>query len=323
MRIFLTGINGFLASHVAIKLVDCGYKVVGLIRSKSVNILLQGLEIDFVYGDINNPSSYIDNLKKCDVVIHCAGVSDFNIRDIDILEKVNFHGTKNVLESCNKYDVDKFIHISTRGILGTNKIPENSNEYTTGSLDTFDSYKLSKYKAEEFVNQNFPNIQKSIIYPTALIGSNDLKPTSIGNIMMNSVYGKNLIYLDGGINVVDVQDVAQGIINIIKQKRYNQNYILGGYNILLKDLFDLLSNESNSMKPLIKVPYKIAYFTIKTVYYFSVMLKIKIIVNPYKVYSLYNKLTYCSSQKAQNEIDYQITNLHETVTKIVHFYKNQ
>jgi len=321
MKIFLTGINGFLGSHIAIKLLELNYHLIGLVRNKGVNKLLEGLDIDFVHGDINQINTYIEKMEGCDIVIHCAGLSDFSSKDENMFDKVNYIGTKNILESSYKCNIKRFIYISTRGVLGTSDIPENSSELNDNDQLNLDAYLMSKYKAEEEVLNNYKTILKTIVYPTALVGGNDFRPTVIGKIMSNSVSGKNLVYLDGGINVVDVSDVAVAVANIISLNLYNKRYILGGHNVLLKDLFDKISATSQVRKPLLKIPYVLAYYPVYILTKVTALLNIKSNINSFKIYSLHNKLTYCSSEKAKREFNYHVTDLDKTVLNIVNSFK--
>lgn len=323
-RIFLTGVNGYLGSHVAHKLVDQGYQIIGLIRGDTIPPILRNCHIEYCKGDLLNPASYSLALKKCHVVIHTAAITSFGIKRPQDYYKVNTDGTKILLEHSIKSGIERFIHTSTRGTLGVAKVPEQSDETCKSrKIDGMDDYIKSKYLAEIEVIKYSKKASMfcSILSPTALVGAYDSKPTPVGSIILSFLRGKIFIYMEGGINLIDIEDVAQVFVEALNKGENGQVYILGNKNITLYELFRELSMISGLPPPKIKIPFSLAYTASVTINILSKVIGGLPFVTPTKVISLYKKYSYCTSQKAVQTFGLPQPPINLALTKTANWYR--
>ncbi len=318
MKIFLTGASGFLGSHIARILVLHDNDVTAMVRSKKHPTILNGLEIKYCQGDLTSPDTDWTPLKDADVVIHAAAVSSFSESDPKIYQHVNFEGTRNILKASEQYGVKRFIYISSRGTLGTAKSPEKSDETNDYELyEKLDDYMKSKLLAEKLVLEYAEEspIDCIVLSPTALLGSFDEKPTPMGRIIKMFLKKKIKAFMNGGINVVDVEDAALAVESAITKARDGEVYILGNTNITLKELFMKICRLTNQNMPLMKIPYLIVFPGALMLKYTSAILKAPAMITPRKVYTLHHCQSYCCCSKAVNELGMQQTPITETLKK--------
>ena len=311
-KVLLTGINGFLGSHVALQLIKNGYYVIGLSRTNKLPLILKQTNVEICQGDLLMPDSYKRKL------------NEFFAWKIYSEEEINHFGTKILLEKSEEAGIKRFIHTSTRGTLGVSELPENSNEDVGyKSMEYCDEYIRSKYLAEIEVKK-YSKIGKMaciILSPTALIGSFDYKPSPIGQIILSVLKKKTKYYMDGGINIIDVEDAAKVYIEAMTKGKNGSVYILGNQNILLYKFFDKLSNIAKIPGPEIKIPFWAAYWG-------SVVLSgvFKIsgtnpFVSPQKVMSLYKKWSFCNGERARQEFGIEYSDVNKTLEKTVSWFK--
>ena len=323
MKIFLTGINGFLGRHVAIQLIKSNFDVVGLIRNQNIPKCLNGLNIDYCYGDLVDCNTYKDYIKKCDAVIHTAALTSFNLKNKDEAYLINTTSTKKLLDISVKYNIKRFIYIGTRGTLAVDKYPENSSEKNGyKSRDLMNTYLTTKYLAEKEVLKFGRNGELSslVLSPTAMIGIFDDKPTPIGKILLAFLRGEVKTYMDGGINIVDVEDVAFACVKALSKGESGEVYIIGNKNISLYKFFEELSLVHLVKLPRIKLPLFIAFLGALSIQAKAMLTKKEPLTTINKVYSLYNNHSFCSSKKAINEFGINKIPLSTTITKTVNWF---
>jgi dihydroflavonol-4-reductase len=289
--------------------------------------MLKGIDnIKYCIGDINNPNSYENNLKECNIVVHTAAISDFGISNPKKYYKVNHEGTRQLLSVSLKNNIEKFIHTSTRGTLGTSEKPESANETSiVEDIDSLDDYIKSKLLGEQEVvkyskEKGFFCV---ILSPTAMIGTFDTKPTPIGNILFSFLDKKLNAYMNGGINIIDVEDAASAFVSAIDKGKNGQIYILGNNNITLQNLFKKFSKISNVPEPMIKLPYYFTYFAALLLKLVSKISGITPFATPKKVISLHSNRSYCNAGKAVNKLNLKLTPLDDTLRKIYVWYKEK
>ena len=321
--VFLTGVNGFLGSHIALKLARRGHRVIGLRRGGTQPSLHAETEIEYVTGDIRDRSTYKERLSECDVVIHTAALSSFNEKRKEAYYEANLDGTKELLSASLEAGIKRFIHAGTRGTYSSSPNPVDSDE-TLPRVDSNlnDDYIRSKLLGEEAVLKiaREEKMDCLILSPTALLGAYDIKPTPIGTIIKSLLANKAKTYMEGGINVIDVEDAATAFVNAIERGRPGETYFLGNTNIRLYDLFKEISNVSGAHLPKIKVPYALAYTGAATIEILSKLKGTPAPVTKRKVFTLFNSLSYCDSTKAIKELGLPETHLKETVVKTVDWF---
>lgn len=322
-RVFLTGANGYLGSRIAFQLGQQGYPVLGLMRGETIHPLLEQSPVEYCRGDLLDPKTYEKALQQCEVVIHTAAKTAFGSKTSEGYYDMNYQGTKLLLESAERTGIRRFIHASTRGTLGVAKIPEESNEETPRRpLRDLDDYARSKYLAEQEVlkHSQTGGMACIVLSPTALAGSYDMKPTPVGRIILSFLRRETRFYMDGGINLIDVEDAAQAFVSALEAGQNGQIYILGNRNITLYELFKKLSEMSGVLPPKVKIPFAGAYFASFFLDQMSKVLGKDPIVTPKKVRSLYHRYSYCDSKKAVQILGLRQVPLDMTLRKIVQWH---
>ena len=256
MRVTLTGATGFIGSHVARALSARGESVTGLCRPTSNRADLQDLDLAWVTGDLGDKSSLRRAMAGAEVLFHCAADYRLYARDPGELYRNNVEGTRNVLEIAAESGVRKIVYTSSVGTLGLHgRAPANENAHAALD-DMVGDYKRRKYLAErvvdEWVARGLPVVTVS---PSTPIGERDVKPTPTGRIVVDFLSGRLPAYVDTGLNLVDVRDVAEGHLLAAERGRPGENYILGHLNMTLRQLLELLGRLTHLPPPRFKLPH--------------------------------------------------------------------
>ena len=257
----VTGASGFIGGHVARALAAQASKLRFLVRPSSDLRGLQGLEAEVLTGDLRDPSPLKMAMAGCKTVYHVA--ADYRLwarRPAELFES-NVQGTRNLFEACQRAGVERVIYTSTVGTVGFSNTAEPSDETTPiSTADLAGPYKRSKYEAEqaafEFAAKGLPVI---IVNPTAPVGEADLKPTPTGKIIVDFLRGAMPAYLDTGLNLVDVRDVARGHLLAAEKGKSGERYLLGSKNMSLRQIFSTLEELTGLPAPKIPIPYAVAW----------------------------------------------------------------
>lgn len=254
---FVTGATGFIGKHVARLLLEEGWKVRALKRQGSSNPFLQGADLDWVVGDIRDFNQVLSAVQGCDAVFHVAADYRLWARNPQEIYESNVRGTENILEAALQSGVKRVVYTSSVGALGLRTGGLPANESAPVCLeDMVGHYKRSKFlaerKVEGFLQRGLPVV---IVNPSTPIGSGDHKPTPTGKIIVDFINGRMPAYLDTGLNIVHVKDVAQGHLLALERGRVGEKYILGNQNMTLSEIFVLLEKTSGVPAPRIRLPY--------------------------------------------------------------------
>lgn len=253
----VTGASGFVGWHVTRKLLDRCHRVRALVRSTSSLRELDGVER--VTGDLRDAASLARAVQGCGLVFHVAADYRLWARNPQELYQTNVDGTRNLLEAARKAGVERVVHTGTVGSIGLKKdgLGEETTPVTLG--DMIGAYKRSKFLAErvalEFAAQGFPVV---IVNPTAPVGDHDFKPTPTGKILLDFLKGAMPAYIDAGLNLVDVRDVAVGHLAACERGKPGERYILGCENLTLEQIFARLERISGVKAPARRIPYALA-----------------------------------------------------------------
>lgn len=247
----VTGASGFLGHHIARLLLDRGRPVRALVRPASQ---LRDLpEAEWVTGDLRDPASLTAATEGCEVVYHVAADYRLWAKDPNELYRSNVDGTRNLIAAAKKRGVSRLVYTSTVGCI------EPPDESQPVSLDGMPgAYKRSKFLAEQVALQE-RELPVAIVNPTAPIGDYDVKPTPTGKIVLDFLKGDMPAYIDTGLNLVDVRDVAHGHLLAEERARPGERYILGCENLTLEQILGRLSALTGKPAPKIKLPYFVAY----------------------------------------------------------------
>jgi dihydroflavonol-4-reductase len=260
MKIFLTGATGFVGHHVAKALAAQGANLRLLTRHTSNLANLEGIAGETVVGDLANPESIKGALAGIDAVVHVAADYRLWIPDPAAMYKANVDGTRELLRMAREAQVKRFVYTSSVATMHffTNGIV--SNEDTPVSLkDMVGHYKRSKFLAEqEAIKAAQADQQVIILNPTSPIGSNDRKPTPTGRIVLDFLNGKFPAYMDTGLNLVDVSEVARAHVLALTKGTPGHRYILGGENLTLKQILDKMSAITGIPSPTVRIPFAVA-----------------------------------------------------------------
>ncbi|MCP9473422.1 MAG: NAD-dependent epimerase/dehydratase family protein [Nitrospira sp.] len=256
MNALVTGATGFVGAAVARALVRAGYDVRVLTRTNADLRNLDGLPVEQVVGDLRDPASLRAALKGCRHLYHVAAHYALWAPNPSIFYEVNVTGTVNLLEAARDVGTERIVYCSTIGAIGLPPGGGLGTEETPVSLSQMAGhYKRSKYLAEQEVlrlaKEGLPVV---IVNPSAPVGEGDVKPTPTGQIIVDFMKGRMPAYIETGMNIVDVDDVAQGHLLAMQKGRVGERYILGGKNLLLREVFDILSAVTGVKAPSLKLP---------------------------------------------------------------------
>jgi dihydroflavonol-4-reductase len=253
----VTGATGFLGWHVARKLLARGERVRALVRSTSK---VRELDVEVVAGDLRDPESLKRAVSGCQVVYHIAADYRLWAKDPNELYQSNLEGTRNLLLAARDAGVERIVYTSTVGCIG---VPEDrpGDENTEVRLEEMNgAYKRSKFQAErvalEFAKAGLPVV---IVNPTAPIGDHDFRPTPTGKIVLDYLKGDMPAFVDTGLNLVDVDDTAEGHLLACERGRAGERYILGSENLTLEQILIRLAAVSGGHAPRWRIPYGVAY----------------------------------------------------------------
>jgi dihydroflavonol-4-reductase len=254
----VTGATGFIGWHVARQLLDRGDSVRALARDPSKLRELDGVQP--IQGDLRDPASLARAVEDCAIVYHVAADYRLWTRDPQEMFRSNVEGTRNLLEAARRTGVERFIYTSTVGCVGFPKDGLGDEQTPVSAADMTGPYKRSKWDAErvalEFAASGFPVV---IVNPTAPVGDHDFKPTPTGKIVVDFLRGAIPAFLDTGLNVVDVRDVAAGHLAACERGRAGERYILGSENLTLERILGTLAKAVGKPAPSLRVPYAVAY----------------------------------------------------------------
>ena len=253
----VTGASGFVGWHVARLLLERGYKVRALVRSSSV---VPELDVERVEGDLRDRPSLDRAARGCSLLFHVAADYRLWSKNPDELYRSNVDGTRNILESARSAGIERIVYTSTVGCIG---VPEDGigDETQPASIGMMTgAYKRSKFLAErvalDFAAAGLPVV---IVNPTAPMGDHDFKPTPTGQIVVDFLNGAMPAFIDTGLNVVDVRDVALGHLLAAERGRTGERYILGSENMTLRGILAELAAITGRKAPSIQLPYGVAY----------------------------------------------------------------
>ncbi len=260
MQTLVTGATGFVGSAVVRRLLDAGHEVRALVRPGSDRSNLAGLDVETAEGDLLDGDSLRRALAGCDTLFHVAADYRLWIPDPQSLYRVNIEGTRELFLAAIDAGITRIVYTSSVAALGLNPDGTPADEDTPVTLaDMVGHYKRSKYLAEQEVlklvgEQEAPVV---IVNPSTPVGPRDVKPTPTGRIFADMLRGRMPAYVDTGLNIAHVDDVAHGHLLALEHGIPGERYILGGENMSLRELLEAIAEVAGVRPPRVRLPHDV------------------------------------------------------------------
>ncbi|MDF7674527.1 NAD-dependent epimerase/dehydratase family protein [Acetobacteraceae bacterium ESL0709] len=324
-KTLVTGATGFVGSAVARVLRERGHKLRLLARPSSDKTNIEGLDAEIVYGDLSQPETLTDIFSNVRYLFHVAADYRLWVPDPEAMMRANVEGTRQLMRLAQKAGVEKIVYCSSVAALATahDGIPADESSPVT-EQQIVGAYKRSKYRAEQAVLQMVreEGLPATIVNPSTPIGPRDIKPTPTGQMIWDCVRGRMPAYVDTGLNIVHVDDVAEGHALALEKGRIGEKYILGGDNIMLKALFDLIGREADVAPPKIRLDQSVLYPVALVSEGLYHLFRIEPRVTR-EMLAMSRKLMFFSCAKAQKELGYVYRPAGEAVADAVAWFQKK
>jgi dihydroflavonol-4-reductase len=321
--ILITGASGFVGSAVARQLLQAGEQVRVLVRSTSSRVNVADPKLEIVEGDLRDAASLARALQGVRVLFHVAADYRLWARDDNEIIRTNVEGTRTLMEGAKRSGVERIVYTSSVATLKARPGGAPSDEtFPLDEKSAVGAYKYSKVVAERLVEkmvaeQSLPAV---IVNPSTPIGPSDVRPTPTGRIIVEAASGRMPAFVDTGLNLVHVEDVAAGHIAAWKKGRIGERYILGGQDVLLGDMLAEIARRSGRTPPKLRLPRRlifpiaygaeaIAYLTGKEPFVTTTGLK------------LAKDRMFFSSAKAERELDYRARPYTEAIADAIGWFR--
>ena len=323
MKVFLTGATGFVGHHVAKALTAVGADLRLLVRKSSNLKNLEGISGNTFVGDLLEPESLRVGLVGCDAVMHVAADYRLWIRDPETMYRANVSGTRELLRMAREAGVPRFVYTSSVATMHFRTDGLVINEDTPVSIDDMvGHYKRSKFLAEqEAIKAAQSGQQVMILNPTTPIGPNDAKPTPTGRIFVDFLNGKFPAYMDTGLNLVDVSEVARTHVAALTVGTPGKRYILGGENLTLKQILDKMSAITGIPSPTVKIPFVVAATYAFFEEWITGRIRGKEPRATLEEVRMGRKKMYASSAHAQQELDFRIVPVYPAMRAAIEWFR--
>ncbi len=260
MKALVTGASGFVGSAVARKLIEQGHEVRVTLRPSSDRRNIQDLPVEQVNADLTDAESLKKAIEGCDSLFHVA--ADYRLWSLnpDELYQTNVEGTRKLMQAALDSGVERIVYTSSVAVLGLHPDGKPSTEDTPSSLETMiGHYKRSKFLAEEVVKSLIreKDLPAVIVNPSTPVGPRDRRPTPTGRMVADATLGKMPAYVNTGLNIVHVDDVAEGHLLAYQHGKIGERYILGGTDMSLKDILTTIAELTDQKAPKICIPHNL------------------------------------------------------------------
>jgi dihydroflavonol-4-reductase len=257
MTTLVTGATGFVGSAVARALAARGHALRLLVRAGGDRRNIEALDAELVEGDLTDPASLRRAAAGCRYVVHVAADYRIWVRDPSEMLRANVDGALAMVRSGAEAGAERIVHCSSVAALGLIGDGSLADETTPSrESDFIGVYKRSKYLAERVVleaaeREGWPVV---VVNPAAPVGPRDIKPTPTGKMIRDAAAGRVPAYIDTGLNIVHVDDVAEGHCLALERGRLRERYVLGGENMTLRDVLTLVAEVAGRSPPCFRLP---------------------------------------------------------------------
>ena len=322
MKVFLTGSTGFIGSHVAHAYAARNIELRLLTRKTSSLAAIEGVPAQIVVGDLTQPESLRSAIRECDALVHVAADYRLWVRDPRLMYAVNVEATRGLLRIAREEGVAKVVYTSSVATMGFKADGTIVNEDTPVTVaDMIGHYKRSKFLGEQEAIQAAKAGQHVVILnPTTPIGPGDAKPTPTGRIIVDFLNKKFPAYVDTGLNLVDVTEVARMHAVALERGTPGERYILGGENLTLKQILDRMSAITGLPSPTMKVPNAVAMifaFFDETI---TGKLRGKEPRATVEAVRMGKKMMFASSAKAEGDLGFQVLPVYPALRAAIEWF---
>jgi dihydroflavonol-4-reductase len=323
MKVLVTGATGFVGSHVAQLLSVHGADLRLLVRSTSRTENIADFKAECVTGDLRDPASLRKAVQGCEFVFHVAADYRLWVRNPQEMYRSNVEGTRSLIRAAQEAGVRRVIYtssVATMAFTGSGRPAEES--FPIALSDMVGHYKRSKFMAEEVaLTAGRSGANVVIVNPTTPIGERDIKPTPTGRIVVDFLKRKFPAYVDTGLNLADVKEIARGHLLAMEKAIPGERYILGGENLTLKQILDKLAQLTGLPSPRVKVPHAVALgFAAWDQFFTGFLLRKEPRATIDAVRMGYKKM-FASSAKAERELGYKIIPVEDALRRAVEWFQ--
>jgi dihydroflavonol-4-reductase len=261
-KVLITGASGFVGSAVAHAFAGAGYSLRGLVRPSSSRTNLADLDIELITGDICDPQSLGKAMEGARFLCHVAADYRLWAQDPEEIFRTNCDGTRNLMEAALEAGVERIVYTSSVATLAVNGNGTPADESCRLPLAAaIGAYKRSKVAAEAIVSAMIAKdrLPAVIVHPSTPIGPRDVKPTPTGRIIIEAARGRMPGYVDTGLNLVHVDDVAAGHLAALTHGKIGEHYILGGQNVGFAAMLTEIAHLSGHHPPRLRLPHRVLY----------------------------------------------------------------
>jgi dihydroflavonol-4-reductase len=324
MKAFITGATGFIGSHVARALAAQGADLRLLVRKTSRMDNISDLRAETVQGDLREPESLKNAMAGCDFVFHVAADYRLWVRDPEEMYRSNVEGTRAIIQAAQESGVRRVIYTSSVATMGFTNDGRVATENSPISIQQMvGHYKRSKFMAEEIaVEAGRKGANVVVVNPTTPIGEYDIKPTPTGRIVVDFLKRKFPAYVDTGLNLADVKEVARGHLLAMDKARPAERYILGGENLTLKQILDKLAELTALPAPTMQVPHALAMGFAAFDQFFTGIVMGKEPRATIDAVKMGRKKMFASSAKAEHELGYKVVPVGDALRRAVDWFQS-
>ena len=312
MAYIITGATGHIGNNLIKKLIELNKDVV--ILARKIDESIQNLQATYAIGNIFDVAFLEKVITSNDIVIHLAGVIDIKNNRKEQTLKINYEGTKIITDVCIKKKVKKYLYFSSVDCIYKEKDEEIFEPLQIYPEKFVDNYSYSKALATKYVlntRDSHPELSIHILYPSAVIGTNDYKPSSIGKVVQDIIKGKMQFGISGGYNFVDVDDVVLATIRLC-EGNIKGDFLLTGNDISVFELYNITNQHLKRKKKTIRIPLFIVKLCIPFIPYLS-----KFVLKTITENHNYN------NQKMIDLLGVKPVSFDETIEKTIQFFKEK
>jgi dihydroflavonol-4-reductase len=318
----VTGATGFVGSAVARTLIARGHTLRALARPGSNRRNLGGVSVEIAEGDLTDAPSLTRAVAGCRYVFHVAADYRLWVPDPEAMLRTNVEGTRALMQAALEAGVERVVHTSSVAALGLTGDGPGDETTPVSEQDMIGPYKRSKFLAEQLVlgmvrDHRLPAV---VVNPSTPVGPRDIKPTPTGRMIADAAAGRMPAYLDTGLNIVHVDDVAEGHALALERGRIGENYILGGENLSLAALFGMVAEIAGRRPPRLRLSEGVLWPVALASEGLARMAGIEPLVTRDHLRMARKKMWF-SSAKAEHELGYRFRPAREALADAVAWFR--